>query len=154
MTTNVLLNIFVSLLLISCGRLSKSQKPTPNEKNTTISIYLPDTLSINGILKGHIEFEEILNPLPNQKIYKKYTFLYATFSKKKINSFFELIKIPHDTFVPIDNSIIPVYNLNYSKRGNILFEGFVVDQFFYKTAKDSIRIVNQERKISYPIKVY
>lgn len=138
--------------MFSC--FDKNKKEESNHKRTTISINLPDSLSIDSSLVGHIEYEQALNPVPNEEIYKKYTFLYATISAKRINTLKELMQVPHDTFVPIDESIIPVYDLESKKKGNVLLQGFLVDQFFYKKNSDSTRIISQDRKVNHPIYVH
>jgi hypothetical protein len=149
-----ILIFIISICALSCGKKNKVHKEIKVDTKSTISINLPDSVSIDSLLVGHIDYEEQSNPLPLEEIYKKYTFLYATISKNRINSFNELLKVPHDTFVAINNSIIPIYDLKPLKKGDMFFEGFIVNQFIYKVGKDSARIVNQDIKVSSQINVY
>jgi hypothetical protein len=127
-----------------------------NEENlcSTVSIFLPDSLNIDSLLIGHIKYETAQSPVSNEKVSKKYTFLYATISDKKINSLSQLMEVSHDTFVPIDGNIIPIYDLRSKERGQMWVQGYLIDQFFYKKSEDSVRIISQDRKIDYPIIVY
>lgn len=147
---------FALLLLNSCidKKNEEKKKEIKDDSRETISLSLPDSLNINDFFEGHIEFVETENPLPNEDAFKKYTFLYLTISKDEINTFQELMEVSHDTFAPIDGSIIPIYNLKAQEKGNLLLQGFLVDQFLYKKSNDSVRIVSKDRKISHHINVY
>ncbi|BFP41151.1 hypothetical protein FGF1_19960 [Flavobacteriaceae bacterium GF1] len=132
----------------------EKKKQINNVNRETISLSLPDSLNIGDLLEGHIEFKRTANPIPNEDVFKKYTFLYLTISKDEIDTFKELMEVPHDTFAPIDESIIPIYNLKAQEKGSMLLQGFLVNQFLYKKGNDSVRIVNKDRKITHRINVY
>ncbi len=141
------------LLCLSCGRQNKVQVKELDESEFWID--LPDSINIDSTVHGLIKYKVSDSPLNEMTIHKQYTFLYATLSEKKINSLEDLKKVPHDTFVVIEENLIPIYDMkiNGNSKGNIDFQGFLVEQFFYSINSDSMRIITKERRFEKTIKV-
>lgn len=153
------MRIYISLLFsfgiiffLSCEERNHSRKK--NLEASDFWVNLPDSILIDSPIIGFVKYKLSDSPLADKKVHKKYTFLYATVSKKKITSFDELKMVPHDTFASIEKNIIPIYNMKSQDKGNVFFSGFLIEQFFYKKNEDSIRIISKERRFEKSIKVY
>lgn len=58
-----------------------------------------------------------------------------------------------DTFVPVENKIIPIYDIKFNTKGAVFLDGYIIDQIFLDSEIDSekVNISTLETKITHPI---
>lgn len=145
----------IFIVFFSTNSCNLKNKKVPFGKNEEVTeINLPDSIMVDSVFGGYIEYDSSWDSLKGMDLEKKYTFLYITLSQTRLNSFKNLKKVDHDTFVQIENNIIPIYDLKFKKRGKMILQGFIVDQYFLKHNSDFKRIITEELKITHPIVVY
>ena len=112
-------------------------------------------MQIDSSIRGIIEYKISESPLKNKTVNRKYTFLYATLSEERRLVLEDLKKLPHDTFVTIEENLISIYDIkaNPNAKGDVSFQGFLFEQFFYLEDTDSFRIITKERRFEKTIKV-
>ena len=144
--------IVIFFFIVSCK--SKNEKLDFRNNYSLeeeIIFRFPDTINISDDFYGEIEYKVNGNPLKEKRPFIKYTFLYAALTDENIESLEEIFTIQHDTFVPIDNRLIPVFDLEPQSDGKLYFQGFLVNQFFYEVDKDSTRIITTNKKVTHSI---
>ncbi|WP_282133522.1 hypothetical protein [Cellulophaga baltica] len=112
---------------------------------------LPDTLNLKDTLKGYLIFKskfDTINLNGNESHFINFYFSKTNSISKNYQEFTEQ---PHDTFVRIYDSIIPIYDITFNKTGSQLFEGYVVDYFYKDHTNDSIQLKIRKQHIMYRV---
>lgn len=147
----IILAIF--LLLISCN--DKKENVESTKQSTDVKINLPSSIDIGAAIEGDIVYSSDFDTLRLKKGERRYVFLYLTKSKRPTVSYEEFKKVQRDTFVPIENNLIPIYDIKFYTKGNMFLDGYIIDQVFLevKNSEDEVKIITLETKIVHPISV-
>lgn len=142
------------LLIVSCKKENKaiSANRTPL---TNIEISLPDSITTNKIVYGEITYSSVFDTIILKENERRYIFLYLTKSKKISENFENFQKMELDTFVRLDNHIIPIYDIEFAYKGKMFLDGYVIDQVFLdsNTEIGKVNISTLETKITHPITI-
>lgn len=130
MKKTVFFLIVISLILISCN---KEKKTAGNNKiiNHEINIVFPDTVFLNELYNGKINYKNDLDSIDTSlSNEKKYRYIDYYFVKtKNINYTDEhLKKITTDTFTAEHYKSIPLYSIRFDSLGINYIDGIIVDE--------------------------
>ncbi|MEA9412712.1 hypothetical protein [Flavobacterium sp. PL02] len=122
--------IAIFLLLISCKDEKKTVKKEENIKSE-ISIIFPDTVYVNELYNGKINYKNSLDSIDTSlNNVKKYRYIDYYFVKtKNINYTDEYLKkIVTDTFTAEHHRSIPLYAIRFDHLGINYIDGIIVDE--------------------------
>lgn len=147
--------IFVALFLISSCNNRKSEIKKVSSL-TNFEINLPDSIEVNKDVFGEITYSSVFDTVVLKENERRYIFLYLAKTKKPIANFEEFKKVNMDTFVRLENKVIPIYDINFNTKGAVFLDGYIIDQIFLDSETDSkkVNISTFETKINHPIIVY
>lgn len=140
----MILSLF--LIITSCKEKEKNQ-----QEGIEVTINLPEKIIANREIEGEIMYSSHFDTLNLKDNERRYITLYLTKSGKRIESIDELKLIELDTFVAIDNNIIPIFDLEFAEKGQMFLEGYVVDEVYLYETKEDLRIKTLETKLSHSI---
>ncbi|MDO6818990.1 hypothetical protein [Zobellia sp. 1_MG-2023] len=113
--------------------------------------YLPDTIQINDTLKGHLIYHSEFDEMGNDDTHV-IDFHFAK-TDSLSNNFEEFKRKRYDTYARIRDSIIPIYDITFEKKGSQLFEGYIRDYLFIDRGNDSIQIKTSTQHVMYNVYV-
>ena len=116
-----------------------------------MKFYLPDTIQINDTLKGHLIYRSEFDTIKNNDTHV--VDFYFTKTTSLSQNFEEFKNKKCDTFVRIRDSIIPIYDITFEKKGSQLFEGYIRDYLFIDRGNDSIQIKTSTQHVMYNVYV-
>jgi len=152
-TNNSIIFYFIFSLFItitSCKNIEKKE-PKHNQEDVEISINLPQKIIANREVEGEIIYSSYFDTINLKDDERRYISLYLTKSNKRIENLNELKLVRLDTFVAINNNIIPIFDLKFTKKGEMFLEGYIVDEVYLYKDKEDLRIKTLETKISHSI---
>ena len=129
MKYKIISGLIILSVLNSCKDETKIIKKTPELK--TINLIFPDTVYVNELYDGKIEYNNDLDTITtNLDDVKKarfldYNFLLTTDVKHDVNY---LKKNAKGNFVAETNRIIPLYGIMFRKLGLNYFDGIITDE--------------------------
>ncbi|KQB39532.1 hypothetical protein RC62_1214 [Flavobacterium aquidurense] len=143
----------IFLILVSC---KKEKKIVERSDNYKISFVFPDTVFINELYNGKINYKNSLDTITTSfDDIKKNRYIYYSYIKNKsINYDDSLKKIIRDTFGARNNKLIPLYNIKFDKLGLNYIDGFITDEVMIdngaKNAKGEsmTRIITNEFRVT------
>ncbi len=148
--------ILLFILFIACNKTKTSSTISVNNSIDTIfkkvvignhKLTFPDTVLVNTLYQGEIDYNSILDTINLSSVDKRYIFFYVA-SLKNYLDFENLKTIKHDTFVSLDNHIIP-FEIKFQNLGNNYLNGFIEDEVyianFYSDGKT--RIITHQLEI-------
>ncbi len=132
------------------GRVKKEGIVHNGFKNETVEFYFdfPDTVYINKVYKGNINYKSVLDTITktfDDKKRSRYILYYMRNTKDIKYSVDELKKMELDTFGAINNKSIPIYGIKFSELGTYYLDGIIddhvtVDTFSQKSI-DKVRYI-------------
>ncbi len=135
---NILILVLTLFSILSCkkGRGNtvlgdKIQKTDTIYKKEVVGSYqlkFPDTVLINDISVGEINYSSVLDTIKLSPKDKRYIFFYVTTGKKLFN-LDSLKKVSLDTFVSLESNIIP-FKIKFTQKGNNYINGFIEDEAY------------------------
>ena len=143
---------FIALfLIISCD--NRKREIDKVNSLTNFEINLPDSIDVNKIFHGEVIYSSAFDTVVLKENERRYIFLYLAKTKKPTVNFEEFKKVNMDTFVRMDNKIIPIYDIKFNTKGTMFLDGFIIDQIFLDSENDSkkVNISTLETKITHPI---
>ncbi|WP_282057215.1 hypothetical protein [Maribacter luteus] len=113
---------------------------------------LPDTLTIKDTLKGYIVYKSVYDTLrvPNKEHFVDFYLAKTNFLSK---DYMEFRTKKSDTFARIRDSIIPIYDITFKKRGAHMLEGYIVDHLYYDVGNDSVHYKSLKNQVMYSVYV-
>lgn len=139
----------IFLVLTSCKEVKKSEEI---QNGVEVGINLPQKIPVNTNIEGEIIYTSYFDTLKLKENERRYITLYLTMSEKQLR-IDELKKIQMDTFVSISDSIIPIYDLKFNKKGKAFLEGYIVDEVYLDETEENFRVKTLETKISHIVTV-
>jgi len=139
--------ILIGLAFISCKKDSKIQE---EPLNTSKEVYLdfPDTTYVGTNIFGSIEYHSQLDTIVLKKGDRRYIRFYGTITNTKIN-IQGLKQMKLDTFVSINDSVIPVYDIKFKNLGLNYLDGYVEEVVVLNKFKDTLsRIITNETRVT------
>lgn len=149
-TTMLYLILSLFLTITACKEKEKEEN---NQKEVEISINLPQKIIANRGIEGEILYSSHFDTLNLKDNERRYITLYLTKSSKRIESIDELKLAELDTFVAINNNIIPIFDVEFTEKGKMFLEGYIVDEVYLYETKEDLRIKTLETKLSHSISV-
>lgn len=143
-----LFSLFITIT--SCKNKDK-EEPRHDLEEVEISINLPQKIIANREIEGEIIYSSYFDTINLKKNERRFISLYLTKSNKRIENINELKLIKLDTFVAINNNIIPIFDLKFTKKGEMFLEGYIVDEVYLYEDKENLRIKTLETKLSHSI---
>jgi len=152
----ILIAIIIVTLIFSCKKEAK-KVVIKDKKDVKITLIFPDTVYINEVYSGKIDYKNCLDTITTSfNDVKKARFLeYAYLITKDKNYSKEQLKtIVKDTFVAETNRIIPLYNIKFDKLGLNYFDGIIKDEVIIanggknKNGKLMTRIISDEIRLT------
>ena len=113
--------------------------------------YLPDTIKINDTLKGHLIYRSEFDEMGNDNTHV--IDFHFTKTDSLSNNFEEFKKKRYYTYARIRDSIIPIYDITFERRGSHLFEGYVRDYLFLDEGNDSLQMKTITQQVMYRVYV-
>ncbi|MBU2997467.1 hypothetical protein KO500_13545 [Cellulophaga baltica] len=155
--------ITFSLILIILGCSDNKVKKKLNYRNPRQKTFevigeskrleykLPDTLQLKDTLNGYLIFKSSFDTLNLREEDDHFVDFYFAKTNSISNKFEEFSQKKIDTFARIRDSIIPIFNITFDKKGSQLFEGYIVDYLFQEHSEDSIRFRTNKQQIMYRV---
>lgn len=138
---NIILIVLSSLLLLvlSCRRdkpIEKISTKNLTETAAFVKFVFPDTVYINKLYNGKIEYKGVLDTITtsfDEKTKSRYISFYMTKTKNIDYEMKQLYKVKLDTFGAIDNRTIPFYDLKFTELGVNYIDGIINDHLTIDT---------------------
>jgi hypothetical protein len=146
--------------LVSCKKETKNIKK--QEPNYSINVDFPDTVYANKYYNGKINYKNDLDTITTKILdTKKNRFIQYVFSvTKDINYDVEdLKKKEKDTFIAINNRMIPLYNMRFNKVGVRYIDGIIIDEVGIENGgknekgEPMTRVITQEFRVTHKVVV-
>ncbi|KFF10055.1 hypothetical protein [Flavobacterium hydatis] len=144
------------LLLISCKDEKKTVKNEQNI-NAEISIIFPDTVYVNELYDGKINYKDDLDTITTSfDDIKNIRYVYFTYLKNQDINYGDesLKKIVTDTFGARNNRLIPLYDIRFDKLGLNYIDGLIIDEVMIengakvKNGEPMDRIITHEFRVT------
>lgn len=152
--------LIISVSMMSCKDEVNTRMLKPN--NFIISVDFPDTVVINKLYNGKINYANDLDTITTSlNDVKKYRFIDYAFLRTNTVNYNEthLKTIVTDTFTSETNRVIPLYNISFDKLGVNYLDGIITDEVAIENgAKDNngkpmTRIITDEFRVTHKVVV-
>lgn len=158
--------IIFSILLLSFVFSCKKDKINENKKtknltetNAFVKFNFPDTVYVNKLYNGKIEYKGVLDTITtsfDDKIKSRYISFYMTKTKNIDYEMKQLYKIKLDTFGAIDNRTIPFYDVKFSELGIHYIDGLIndhvtIDTLIRSKPTDKVRYIENVLRVTHKV---
>ena len=160
----LIFSISLLSLVFSCKRdklIEKRETNNLTETTAFVKFVFPDTVYINKLYNGKIEYKGVLDTITtsfDEKMKCRYISFYMTKIKNIDYEMKQLYKIKLDTFGAIDNRTIPFYDLKFTELGINYIDGIINDHITIDTLTkpkptDKVRYVENVLRITHKVVV-
>ncbi len=139
------------LIIVACA--DKPQEKKKVQEAVTLEINLPTSISVNEAIEGYVVYSSEFETLKLKENERRYVFMYLTTTKEPFKNFQELKTIKLDTFVRIENNIIPIYDIEFIEKGSMYLDGYIIDQIYLDDGTDNVKVSTIETKVTHSINV-
>lgn len=150
-----IISIAIVFIFASCKKTRDSVHEYINKPACiSVSIDLPSMIKVSDTLNGLVVYKSDYTNIKLKKGERRYVYLYLANTASPLKNYAELKNIERDTFTLIYDSIIPIYDIKFKKKGEIRLEGYIIEEIYLMdTINDEFIKNTLETKISHPIMV-